>query len=169
VLSVLYLGFDDKVHRGQLVIDKDLKKEVDEIFEVALKNRFPIKSIVPMAHPKFRKDQIWSDDLSMAANNSSGFNYRMIEGTKVLSHHACGHAIDINPVQNPYIKGDVVLPPQAKYNPDVAGTLTAEHPMTKAFLARGWEWGGNWNSLRTTSILRSVRETVSDFPALEKR
>lgn len=148
IVSVLYWGFDKKVHRGQLILDRDLEKDVIEVFEVALNNKFSIQSVVPVSHPKFRKDGSWSDDLSMAANNSSGFNYRPITGGAGLSNHALGRAIDINPVQNPYIKANITLPPDAKYVPEAEGTLTAEHPVTKAFLARGWKWGGNWKSLK---------------------
>ena len=148
VVAVLYRGFDRKVHRGQLVIDKELKKDAVEVFEVALKERFPIRSVIPASLPKFRKDGVWSDDLSMAANNTSAINFREVTGGKSLSRHALGRAIDINPVQNPYIRGKVVLPPGAKYDADAPGTLTTDHPVTKAFLARGWEWGGNWKSLK---------------------
>jgi peptidoglycan LD-endopeptidase CwlK len=148
VVAVTYWGFDGKVHRGQLVVDKDLEKDVAEVFEVALKEKFPIQSVIPVAHAKFRKNDRWDDDLSMAANNTSCFNYREVTGGTALSRHALGRAIDVNPVQNPYVKGKLILPPGAKYDPDVPGTLTAEHPVTKAFLARGWEWGGNWKSLK---------------------
>jgi peptidoglycan LD-endopeptidase CwlK len=148
VVAVTYRGFDGKVHRGQIVVDKDLEKDVTEVFEVALKEKFPIQSVVPIAHAKFRKNDKWDDDLSMAANNTSAFNYREITGGTALSKHALGRAIDVNPLQNPYVKGKLTLPPGAKYDPDAPGTLTAEHPVTKAFLARGWEWGGNWKSLK---------------------
>ena len=148
VVAVTYWGFDGKVHRGQLVVDKELEKDVGEVFEIALKEKFPFRSVVPVSHPKFRKNDKWDDDLSMAANNTSAFNYREVTGGTSLSKHALGRAIDINPAQNPYIKGKITLPPDAKYDPDAPGTLTADHPVTKAFLARGWEWGGNWKSLK---------------------
>jgi peptidoglycan LD-endopeptidase CwlK len=148
VVAVTYRGFDGKVHRGQLVVDKELEKDVVEVFEIALKEKFPIGSVIPISHAKFRKNEKWDDDLSMAANNTSAFNYREVTGGTSLSKHALGRAIDINPVQNPYVKGKVTLPPNAKYDPETPGTLTADHPVTKAFLARGWEWGGNWKSLK---------------------
>jgi peptidoglycan LD-endopeptidase CwlK len=148
LVGVTYWGFDGKVHRGQLVVDKELEKDIAEVFELALKEKFPFRSLIPVSHPKFRKNDKWDDDLSMAANNTSGFNYREVTGGTSLSKHALGRAIDINPLQNPYIKGKLTLPPGSKYDPDAPGTLTADHPVTKAFLARGWEWGGNWKSLK---------------------
>ena len=148
IVAVLYWGFDKKVHRGQIIVDKELEKDVVEVFEIALKEKFPIQSMIPVSLPKFRKDGLWNDDLSMAANNTSAFNYREVTGGTTLSKHALGRAIDINPVQNPYIKGKINLPPEAKYDPKIPGTLTEDHPVTKAFLARGWDWGGNWKSLK---------------------
>ncbi|MGL4465086.1 MAG: M15 family metallopeptidase [Planctomycetia bacterium] len=144
VLTVTYFGFDSKIHRGQIVVDQDLAGDVEAVFAVALKTKFPLRSVVPVSHPRYRKDRTWSDDLSMAANNTSSFNYRAITGGKTLSNHALGRAVDVNPLQNPYIKGKIVLPPGAKYDPSVPGTLTPDHPVTKAFLARGWKWGGDW-------------------------
>jgi peptidoglycan LD-endopeptidase CwlK len=146
IVTVEYWGFDGKVHRGQLIVDKELEKDVLEVFEIARKEKFPLRSVIPVSHAKFRKNEKWDDDLSMAANNTSGFNYREVTGGTTLSKHALGRAIDINPVQNPYIKGKIVLPPEAKYDPKTPGTLTADHPVTKAFLDRGWVWGGNWKS-----------------------
>lgn len=146
VLAVLYYGFDGKVHRGQVVLDNDLVDDVGAVFRTAFDAKFPITSVVPVSHPTFRKDGRWSDDLSMAADNTSCFNYRRVTGGTGLSKHALGRAIDINPRINPYFKGATVLPPGAKYDPTAPGTLTADHPVTKAFLARGWVWGGNWTS-----------------------
>jgi peptidoglycan L-alanyl-D-glutamate endopeptidase CwlK len=148
LVAVEYWGFDEKLHRGQLVIDADLVADVQAVFAVAREHRFPLQSVIPVSHPRFRKDGAWSDDLSMAANNTSGFNYRPVTGGTSLSRHALGRAIDVNPLQNPYVKGDVVLPPGARYDRRAPGTLTADHPVTKAFLARGWDWGGHWHSLK---------------------
>ncbi len=147
VVELLYYGFDDKVHKGQLVVDRDLEKDVRAVFDLILKTRFPIGSVIPMSHAKYRKDGRWDDDLSMAANNTSAFNYRPITGGKTqLSMHAYGRAIDINPLQNPYISGGTAQPAGAKYDIKAPGTLSADHAIVKAFLERGWKWGGNWRS-----------------------
>src|ERR1043166_4250710 len=148
LIDVRYYGFDGKVHRGQLVIDAELINDIREVFEIILKQKFPIGSAIPISHPKFRKDGQWDDDLSMAANNTSAFNYRRIQGSKTLSNHAYGRAIDINPVQNPFIKGKEIQPAGARYNASAAGTLTPEHPIVQAFLSRGWKWGGAWKSMK---------------------
>lgn len=148
IVKVKYFSFDGKVHQGQLVLDKELTKDIEKIFSLALKIKFPIYSVIPISHPKFRKNERWDDDLSMSANNTSGFNYRQKTGGGSLSNHAYGWAIDINPIQNPYVKGALILPPNGSYDVDAPGTLTAEHPITKKFLELGWTWGGNWTTLK---------------------
>ncbi|MFA5300764.1 MAG: M15 family metallopeptidase [Lutibacter sp.] len=149
LVEVLYYSFDGKVHQGQLVVDKRLVKDIQEIFQVALENKFPIGSVIPISSAKFFKEGKWNeDDQSMMANNTSAFNYRTAAGSKKLSKHAYGFAIDINPVQNPYIRGAIVLPFNAVYDESIAGTLGSNSPIVKCFIRLGWTWGGNWKSLK---------------------
>ncbi len=149
IVTVRYYSSDNCIHQGQLVIDGELENDIRTVFDVALKEHFPIHSVIPISDKRFRKDNRWDDDLSMEANNTSAFNYRFVTGSSHrLSEHAYGRSIDINPLQNPYIKGDTILPKGAKYDPDVNGTLTTDHPIVLTFLRLGWEWGGNWTSCR---------------------
>ena len=149
LVTVTYYSFDDKVHQGQIVVDERLADDVQEVFRVALENKFPIGSVIPIADRKFQKEgQTNSDDLSMAANNTSAFNYRVKTGSSVLSQHAYGFAVDINPMQNPYIKGGTILPSNAVYDPAKPGTLTLDSPVVKTFKRLGWTWGGEWQSLK---------------------
>ena len=140
LINVVYWSFDDLEHRGQIVVARDLKVEVAEIFATIRALRFPVAQVVPVV--RFG----WSDDASMAANNSSGFNYRTIAGTDRLSLHAHGRAIDINPALNPYVRGEIVEPPGAVYDPSCPGTLVGEGPVVAAFESRGWTWGGRWST-----------------------
>jgi len=148
VVNLTYYSYDKKIHQGQLVIDGELENDIKAVFEVALKEHFPIYSVIPISDKRFFKDGCWSDDLSMDANNTSAFNFRLKTGGSGLSRHAYGRAIDINPFQNPYIKKTTVLPQGSKYDPDAEGTLTADHPVVRAFIELGWEWGGNWTTLK---------------------
>jgi hypothetical protein len=142
LLDLEYWGFDDAWHVGQLVVHRELSEEVQAIFgEIALA-RFPIAKMVPVVAYD------WSDDLSMIDNNCSAFNYRLAVGKLCLSQHAYGRAIDINPVQNPYVKNELILPPGATYQPDLRGTVTAEGAVVAAFDRYGWTWGGRWQSPR---------------------
>lgn len=149
LVDVLYYSFDGKLHSGQIVIDERLVDDIREVFRVALENKFPISSVIPVSHDKFFKNGIWNgEDQSMLSNNTSGFNYRLVTGGKSLSMHAYGFAVDINPLQNPYIKGSIVLPPNAVYDTSKPGTLGPDSPVVKTFLRLGWTWGGSWNSLK---------------------
>jgi hypothetical protein len=149
LVDVLYYSFDGKIHKGQLVIDERFVKDIRQVFQVALENKFPITSVIPISHDRFLKNGKWNeDDQSMLSNNTSAFNYRKVTGGKSLSKHAYGFAIDINPVQNPYIKGNIILPPNAVYDTRKPGTLTYDSPVVRTFIRLGWTWGGNWKSLK---------------------
>jgi len=138
IVSVPYFSFAEMKGEGQLVIHKDLAHDVEEIFEKLFTMQFPIEKMVPVT------TYGWDDDISMAANNTSAFNYRVIAGTTRLSHHATGRAIDINPVQNPYVGvTGIVAPLGATYDPDKKGSVTAN--VVELFTSYGWEWGGDWN------------------------
>jgi peptidoglycan LD-endopeptidase CwlK len=140
LLDVEYYSFDNKVHRGQLVIHKDLAGEIAEIFRFIKKEKFPVEKVIPIS--KYN----WNDDSSMADNNSSAFNYRRVKGSTRLSAHSMGRAIDINPLLNPHIKRGIPHPSGGVYNKLNPGTLTAEGKIVKEFRKRGWQWGGLWRS-----------------------
>jgi hypothetical protein len=148
LITVKYYSFDNKIHQGQLVIDRDLTDDIKFAFEEALKERFPIHSVIPVSHISFRKNGMWDDNLSMEANNTSAFNYRTITGGRTLSMHAIGRAIDINPLQNPYKNGKMILPANSIYNPEIDGTLTDNNVIVRTLISRGWTWGGNWTALK---------------------
>lgn len=137
LVTVQYYSFDKKLHQGQIVVHKDLAKDIKEIFEVIKEAQFPIQSVIPIVRFK------WSDVASIKVNNTSAFNYRTISGTKKMSDHAYGRAIDVNPFLNPWVgKGKSTR----SYNPQVEGTLTANCIVVKEFKKRGWKWGGDWKS-----------------------
>lgn len=149
LVDVLYYSFDGKIHKGQVVIDARLAEDIREVFRDALENKFPITSVIPISNDRFFKDGKWNEDEeSMLSNNTSAFNYRTVTGGKSLSKHAYGFAIDINPAQNPYIKGNIVLPPKAVYDTRKPGTFAYDSAIVKTFIRLGWTWGGNWESLK---------------------
>jgi D-alanyl-D-alanine carboxypeptidase len=92
------------------------------------------------------------DRKSMAADNTSAFNGRYVSGTRRWSMHAYGIAIDINPVENPYVSGSYVSPPQGRAYADRSlrrrGMIFAGGRVVQAFAAVGWEWGGYWRPAR---------------------
>lgn len=143
LVDVPFIDFDSNENTGQIVIASDLKDDVVEIFTILHENKFPIRSIVPIV--EFN----WVDHASIAENNTSAFNYRNIAGTDRLSNHSFGRAIDINPALNPYFDGEGnSRPPGYTYELDRPGTIQEGDIVVKAFLDRGWTWGGHWTSIK---------------------
>lgn len=138
LVDVEYYSFDNRLHRGQVVIHKDLAKDIIEIFALIKEKKFPVKKVIPVNYYR------WSDEASMKDNNTSAFNYRVINGTRTFSPHALGRAIDINPFLNPQIKNGKIFPEGATYNKNARGTITSNSWLTHEFYKRGWRWGGNW-------------------------
>jgi len=166
LVEVLYYSMDHQIHRGQVVIDRELALDIKKAFKFALKNRFPIYSVVPISDPRFRKDGLWDDELSMESDNTSAFNYRPATGSSQLSNHAYGRAIDINPFLNPYMKNTVILPTSAKYDPSVPGTFTGDSPVVRRFKSLGWTWGGEWTSLKDYQHFEKPRQSPALQPLL---
>jgi len=138
LVDVRYRAFDGRLHQGQLIIHQEVKTDIVEIFGLIEQTVFPVFQVVPIV----KYD--WSDDLSMADNNTSAFNYRLVLGTDRLSNHAFGRAVDINPYLNPVIDGEGRIdPPGASYIPERAGTFDDSHPVVREFLNRGWR--GHFN------------------------
>jgi len=121
--------------------------EVVEIFREIYKAKFPI------AKMKLIDDYGANDDLSMADNNTSAFCVRSAQGyDDKYSKHSYGVAIDINPVQNPYVKGEIILPKSGESYLDRQkvrkGMIVEDHVVYRAFIKRGWIWGGKWQGLQ---------------------
>ena len=98
-----------------------------------------------------------SDDASMAADNTSGFNCRFVGGTSRWSMHAYGEAIDVNPVENPYVRGSTVSPPAGRAvprpQPLPEGHGRRGGVLVRAFASVGWKWGasfGDYQHFSTT-------------------
>ncbi|MBS1121883.1 MAG: putative cytoplasmic protein, partial [Deltaproteobacteria bacterium] len=89
-----------------------------------------------------------SDEASMAADNSSAFNFRVVAGTQLLSQHALGRAIDLNPIENPWRRPDRIVPEAGRVFADRRhirpGMIVRPGPVVAALDELGWEWGGDW-------------------------
>ncbi len=142
-LTVTYVDFSGKPAQGVLYVHKDVAGELKTIFQALYKARFQIEKMVPV------EDYKGSDDASMAANNTSAFNCRDVTGrTGQFSNHSWGRAVDINPLTNPYVKGDTVLPPAGRQYLDrtkaFPGSILRDDLIVKLFESKGWTWGGRW-------------------------
>ena len=142
-LTLSFHDFDDRTRTGTLVVNRELANEVVRIFENLYQHDFRIERMVPI------EEYAGNDDASMAANNTSAFNCRDATGKPgVFSNHSWGRAIDINPLTNPYVKGEKVLPPAgAKYidrTKTFAGSILKDGYVVHLFENSGWTWGGRW-------------------------
>ncbi len=142
LVTVNYYGFDRKLHQGQIIVNKEIANDIVEIFKVIEETKFPVEKVVPIV------EYNWSDEKSMNDNNTSSFNYRFISGSRILSMHANGLAIDINPKQNPYVKNGTSIPAGSEYKLKNMGTIEPDSQIVKAFKEKGWTWGGDWKSLK---------------------
>jgi hypothetical protein len=145
VLTVTHWGFDGKVHRGRLVVNHDAVRAMLGAMRALYGLHFPIRRMHLV-------DVYGADDhRSMAADNTSSFNCRFVAGSGgVWSEHAYGRALDLNPLENPYVTADgYVSPPGGAPYADrsrrVHGLIHAHGPVVAAFDDVGWEWGGYWN------------------------
>ena len=137
-----YIGFDGFEHQGELVVNKEVADDVLDIFKTLFENSYKIEKI------KLVDKYMGDDNSSMADNNSSAFNYRVIPNTNRLSNHAAGRAIDINPLYNPYIVDGRILPPEGKdyvdRTQDNDKYIKKGDFIYNTFSSHGWSWGGEW-------------------------
>ena len=137
---------DGATATGELVVAADAADDVIAAFAEIYAARFPITRMTTI--DAYGGD----DDESMAEDNTSAFNCRAVTGGTGWSRHSYGLAIDINPLRNPYVNGDTVLPPAGQAyldRTDVrAGMIVAGDVVVVAFTSRGFEWGGDFDSLK---------------------
>lgn len=150
-VAVSHWGFDGKPRVGRIVVAERVAPGVLSVFRTLWRAKFPIRQLRPVSAYR------GSDDASMAADNTSGFNCRFVGGTSRWSMHAYGEAIDVNPVENPYVRGSTVSPPAGRAYLDRSrsrpGMAVRDGVLVRAFAAVGWKWGasfGDYQHFSTT-------------------
>ncbi len=143
LLRLSYWGFDGRVHQGELIVNADATAAVLTAFRLLFAARYPIHQMRPV------EAFGGSDERSMLADNTSAFNCRGVPGSTAWSQHAYGRAVDLNPFENPEVRGGQVDPPAAAGWADRSRTAPAviHHGdgAWRAFAAVGWVWGGDWS------------------------
>ncbi len=160
-VGVLYNDFEGNVAQGELICNNAIALDLVEIFEELYRNGYQFERIELI-------DEYGGDDtLSMENNNTSCFNYRIVDGTDHLSKHAYGLAIDINPFYNPYVvfnkdgSGETYISPAgsevyADRSKDFPYKIDENDLCYKLFIEHGFTWGGNWNSSKDYQHFQKV-------------
>ncbi|MCR5595811.1 MAG: M15 family metallopeptidase [Lachnospiraceae bacterium] len=152
-VGVLYIDFNGLTQAGELICNKAIADDLTEIFCELYKADYHIDSI-------YLIDNYGGDDTaSMCADNTSCFNYRVVDGSTSLSKHAYGLAIDINPFYNPYVVfgageggSDYISPPGSEPYTDRSASFAYKIDQNdlcyRLFKDHGFKWGGDWNSCK---------------------
>lgn len=160
-LSVLYYDFNGEVQTGELICNKGIAQDLAEIFHELYLNEYRIEKI------RLIDEYDGDDTASMLDNNTSCFNYRVVDGTDSLSKHALGCAIDINPFYNPYVvfnkdgSGETYISPAgseiyADRSQDFPYKIDENDLCYRLFKQHGFTWGGNWNSCKDYQHFQKV-------------
>ena len=145
-LIVSHFGFDGETHTGEIIVNTAIAEDVVEVFRKLYEARFPIEQMRVT-----RLDEV-DDHPTGDFNETGSFVCRPAVGSTNWSYHAYGLAIDVNPFHNPYVKDDLVIPELASTYADRddvrTGMISPGDVVTEAFADIGWEWGGEWSSLK---------------------
>lgn len=174
VVRFAYVDFDKVRHDdGEIMVMTAVAPQVKALFDELLKRGFPLAQARLMEHYQ------GNDDASMADNNTSAFNDRPITGGKAISLHAYGLAIDINPLQNPYVRRDaqgrlVYSPPDGQvYGKRMASRAGSSEQVVELFAQHGFLiWGGDWKQpidYQHFQVSRSTAERLAKLPLPQAR
>lgn len=151
-LKVLHYNFNHEVQVGELIVNVNIAEDVRNIFRELFEQEYEIQSMY-LIERFWTGDGSSSDRNSIENNNTSAFNYRTIAGTDQLSNHALGYAIDINPLQNPYVAYNAdgsfreIYPEMERFIDRANGEphmIGHEDVCYQIFTRYGFTWGGDW-------------------------
>jgi len=153
-LKMIHVNFNGEYQVGEMICNKSIASDLISIFKQLCKDKYQIQSM-------YLIDNYWtgkassSDWASIEANNTSCFCYREASGSSKLSKHALGRAVDINPLQNPYVsfkngKASCSHDGSKKYmtnrTSDMPHVITKSDKAYKLFKNAGFTWGGAWSN-----------------------
>ena len=150
LLTLRYWGFDGVVHDGPMVVNERVAADVVWVFRQLFDARFPIKRM--HLSRRYRPNH---DDPNDRRDYTASFNCRSVITPRgplgTWSQHSYGWAIDINPIENPYVGADGYVRnrnarPFRDRSLDLRGMIHPEDVVVRSFAAIGWGWGGSWSS-----------------------
>lgn len=143
-LTMSFRGFDARAHTGEMLVNAAVAQTVLGIFKRLFAAGFPIEEMRITTAAELKLPPTGD------GNNTNAFVCRQIRGQTEWSAHAYGLAIDLNPFNNPSVKGDLVLPELASSYLDRdwmrSGMVRDGGVAVTAFESAGWKWGGRWSS-----------------------
>jgi D-alanyl-D-alanine carboxypeptidase-like protein len=149
LLSMSYRGFDGNAYTGQLVVNRSAAAPLALVFRQLYALRFPIRhmSIAEVYGPAHARPADGDVSGSFECRQAVPSPCVGGSGTGTWSEHAFGEAVDLNPVENPYVGCGQTRDPasrpffnRSKHRP---GMVTAA--VVRAFRSIGWGWGGSWS------------------------
>ena len=144
-IRLTFWGFDGRRHTGELLANAAVADDLVSVFKSLFQARYPIEEM------RITRLEELDAPPTGDGNNTGAFACRPTVGQTTFSQHAYGLAIDVDPFQNPYEKGDLVLPELASSyldRDDREGVIHDGDAVVSAFASIGWEWGGDWQSLK---------------------
>jgi hypothetical protein len=146
VVTASYRDFAGRPRTGRVIAHRDVAAGVLGVLRRLYTAGFPIRRLVPI-------DAYGGSDFrSIEADNTSAFNCRPVDGTNTWSEHAYGRAIDVNPIENPFVSGGRTSHPASVPYLDRTrcrrGMACPGNALVSAFAAIGWGWGGDWSSVK---------------------
>ena len=146
LLTLSHWGLDGRVRTGRLVVHEDVARPLLSVFRRLYATRFPIRRM------RLVDDYGGSDFRSIEADNTSAFNCRPATGSNRWSEHAYGRAIDVNPIENPYVSAGRVSHAASRPYVDRVrrrpGMAYAGGVLVESFRSIGWGWGGRWTGVK---------------------
>jgi hypothetical protein len=145
-LTVGFRGFDGRAHTGELLVNARAADDLSKVFRQLFAADFPIERMRISSAAELNAPPTGD------GNTTEAFACRPVRGQTSWSQHAYGLAVDLNPFQNPYHKGKMVLPELATDYLDRAktrpGVIEPRDAAVRAFASIGWPWGGDYRSLK---------------------
>lgn len=152
LLHIGYVDFDGRDRVGEMVVHRSVVDGVRAVFERLHAERFPIRRMTLVDDfGRAKNPADGADDFkSIEADNTSAFNCRTRTGSASrFSQHSYGTAIDVNPLENPYLRSGRTSHPASMPFLDrstrLPGMVLEGDAVVQAFGDIGWRWGGTWS------------------------
>ena len=154
-LRMVHYNFDGKIQVGEMIVNAEIADDVLFIFSELFMRGYQIRKM-HLIDDYWTGEGVSSDAASVTDDNTSCFCFRRAANTDTLSRHALGLAIDLNPLENPFLTFDEdgnvnILPEEGTpyafdRSPDIPHVITESDDAYILFSERGFNWGGHWSS-----------------------